>query len=114
MPNMSYCRFENTTGDLQDCIEAIHDWEEECKDLNSYEMRALKDLLEQAREIIAKNKQSLEPEEEEVEENETFFIGANNAKTMGISLGDSNISIENPLAVGTIKLAGVKSPYKYL
>ena len=41
-------------------------------------------------------------------------IGANNAKTMGISLGDSNISIENPLAVGTIKLAGVKSAYKYL
>ena len=52
MSNMSYCRFENTTGDLQDCIEAIHDWEEECKDLNSYEMRALKDLLEQAREIV--------------------------------------------------------------
>ena len=52
MSNMSYCRFENTTGDLQDCIEAIRDWEEECKDLNSYEMRALKDLLEQAREIV--------------------------------------------------------------
>ena len=52
MSNMSYCRFENTVGDLQDCIEAIHDWEEECKDLNSYEMRALKDLLEQAREIV--------------------------------------------------------------
>ena len=49
---MSYCRFENTVGDLQDCIEAIRDWEEECKDLNSYEMRALKDLLEQAREIV--------------------------------------------------------------
>ena len=49
---MSYCRFENTVGDLQDCIEAIHDWEEECRDLNSYEMRALKDLLEQAREIV--------------------------------------------------------------
>ena len=52
MSNMSYCRFENTTGDLQDCIEAIHDWEEECKDLSSYETRALKDLLEQAKEII--------------------------------------------------------------
>ena len=49
---MSYCRFENTVGDLQDCIEAIRDWEEECKDLNSYEMKALKDLLEQAREIV--------------------------------------------------------------
>ena len=49
---MSYCRFENTVGDLQDCIEAIRDWEEECKDLNSYEMKDLKDLLEQAREIV--------------------------------------------------------------
>ena len=49
---MSYCRFENTAGDLGDCIDAIRDWEEECKDLNSYEMKALKDLLEQAREIV--------------------------------------------------------------
>ena len=52
MANMSYCRFENTVGDLQDCIEAIQDWEEECKDLSSYEISALEDLLIQAREII--------------------------------------------------------------
>ena len=49
---MSYCRFENTANDLGDCIEAIQDWEEECKDLSSYEIRNLKDLLYQAREII--------------------------------------------------------------
>ena len=49
---MSYCRFENTTNDLGDCIEAIRDWEEECKDLSSYELSSLKDLLIQAREII--------------------------------------------------------------
>ncbi len=52
MSNMSYCRFENTAGDLGDCIEAIHDWEDECKDLNSYEMNGLKDLLICAREIM--------------------------------------------------------------
>ena len=52
MANMSYCRFENTVGDLDDCINAIHDWEEDCKDLSSYEISALEDLLEQAREII--------------------------------------------------------------
>lgn len=23
MPNMSYCRFSNTTSDMEDCIEAI-------------------------------------------------------------------------------------------
>ena len=52
MANMSYCRFENTAGDLGDCIEAIRDWEEDCKDLSPYEVSALKDLLVQAREII--------------------------------------------------------------
>ena len=49
---MSYCRFENTTNDLGDCIEAIRDWEDECKDLSSHELSSLKDLLVQAREII--------------------------------------------------------------
>ena len=49
---MSYCRFENTTNDLGDCIEAIRDWEDECKDLSDYELSSLKDLLIQAREII--------------------------------------------------------------
>ena len=52
MSNMSYCRFENTAGDLGDCIEAIRDWEDECKDLSDYELSSLKDLLIQAREII--------------------------------------------------------------
>ena len=52
MANMSYCRFENTAGDLGDCIEAIRDWEDECKDLNSYEMNGLRDLLICAREIM--------------------------------------------------------------
>ena len=52
MSNMSYCRFENTAGDLGDCIDAIRDWEDECKDLSSYEMGALRDLLVLAREII--------------------------------------------------------------
>ena len=52
MSNMSYCRFENTTNDLGDCIEAIRDWEDECKDLSDYELSSLKDLLIQAREVI--------------------------------------------------------------
>ena len=49
---MSYCRFENTTNDLGDCIEAIRDWQEDCKDLSDYELSSLKDLLIQAREVI--------------------------------------------------------------
>lgn len=26
MSNMSYCRFENTVGDLQDCLEQLRDY----------------------------------------------------------------------------------------
>ena len=52
MGNMSYCRFENTSRDLQDCIEAIQNHYEECTDLSRYELRALSGLLEQAEEII--------------------------------------------------------------
>ena len=52
MSNMCYCRFENTSRDLQDCIEAIQKHYEECTDLSRYELRALSDLLEQAEEII--------------------------------------------------------------
>jgi hypothetical protein len=52
MANMSYCRFENTANDLGDCIDAIHDWKENCKDLSSHEVNALRDLLDGAKEII--------------------------------------------------------------
>ena len=52
MGNMSYCRFENTSKDLQDCIEAIQNHYEECTDLSRYELQALSNLLEQAEEII--------------------------------------------------------------
>lgn len=29
MPNMSYCRFENTVNDLQDCYDSMHEKLEE-------------------------------------------------------------------------------------
>lgn len=34
MPNMSYCRFENTAGDLDDCAQHIND------ELEGYEAEA--------------------------------------------------------------------------
>ena len=52
MPNMSYCRFENTTIDIDDCLGAIQNAYEECADLSKREIRALQRLLEQAQEII--------------------------------------------------------------
>ena len=62
MPNMSYCRFENTTKDMADCIHAIE--YQETDELSSYEVRALSSFLDLAREII-----NLEPEIEGILEN---------------------------------------------
>ena len=50
MSNMSYCRFENTANDLEDCIEAIEN--EEINDLGVFEVQGLQRLLEQAKIIL--------------------------------------------------------------
>ena len=46
---MSYCRFENTVNDMQDCIYAIE--ERDTSELSSSEVRALEEFLDLAREI---------------------------------------------------------------
>lgn len=46
MSNMSYCRFENTMSDLQDCLENIHRKAE-----NEYDERARQAMIELFREI---------------------------------------------------------------
>ena len=63
MGNMSYCRFENTSKDLGDCIDVVEN--NELDDLSTYEVSGLKDLLdycetillmkEEIQEIIDKN-----------------------------------------------------------
>ncbi len=50
MPNMSYCRFENTTKDMKDCINAIED--QETDELSNYEVNAISEFLDLARKII--------------------------------------------------------------
>lgn len=41
MANMSYCRFENTSSDFQDCINALNEINEgECEALSSMEYSA--------------------------------------------------------------------------
>jgi hypothetical protein len=48
---MSYCRFENTARDLQDCLDAIENGE--INDLSSqYEVDALEELLEICKNIV--------------------------------------------------------------
>jgi hypothetical protein len=49
MGNMSYCRFENTADALRDCLNAINN--NEHFDLNSYEMKGLLSIIEDAREL---------------------------------------------------------------
>ena len=46
MSNMSYCRFENTSRDVEDCIRAIE--RGEIFELCPYELSALKNLKDQA------------------------------------------------------------------
>ena len=47
---MSYCRFENTAKDMQDCVYAIE--ERNVYDFGDYEFRGFKQVLELAREIV--------------------------------------------------------------
>lgn len=48
MGNMSYCRFENTLSDLEDCYEHMDD-----NDLSKREIESRKKLIELCREIEA-------------------------------------------------------------
>ena len=47
MPNMSYCRFQNTLNDLRDCLEALQNQDK----LSADEARAAKRLISVASEI---------------------------------------------------------------
>lgn len=48
MPNMSYCRFQNTANDLRDCLENIYDVD--C--MSDSESRARERLIELCVDII--------------------------------------------------------------
>ena len=48
---MSYCRYENTSLDMQDVVDTLYD--SDCgEDLSQYERRGLRTILELAQEII--------------------------------------------------------------
>jgi hypothetical protein len=50
MPNQSYCRFENTSKDMLDCLRALD--EGKAEDLSNYEIEGLKNLLSYAKDIV--------------------------------------------------------------
>ena len=50
MSNMSYCRFQNTSMDLGDCLDALENhWD---LDLSTDEVNGLETLLADARELV--------------------------------------------------------------
>jgi hypothetical protein len=50
MSNMSYCRFENTTRDLDDCLDALQN--EPVNELSDTEFKALLKMLRLAEELL--------------------------------------------------------------
>ncbi len=53
MSNMSYCRFENTVNDLQDCVYAMEERETiEDMDLNKYESAAIQRMRDLCQEFL--------------------------------------------------------------
>ena len=50
MSNMSYCRFQNTSMDLGDCLDALENhWD---LDLSTDEINGLESLLADAKELV--------------------------------------------------------------
>lgn len=47
---MSYCRFENTLADMRDCLHALQNGLD-TEELSDYEIRALRDFADTARQI---------------------------------------------------------------
>ncbi len=55
MANMSYCRFENTSNDFEDCVEALDEAggiENYIEDASNYEKNGIKKLFELAQRFI--------------------------------------------------------------
>jgi hypothetical protein len=50
MGNMSYCRFENTLTDMRDCLNALENGLD-AEELSEYEISALQDFADTARQI---------------------------------------------------------------
>ncbi len=55
MPSMSYCVFENTSGDLGQCIDKMNEARDiDDLDMNEYEQRAFRDMYKQCQEYIVR------------------------------------------------------------
>ena len=53
MPNMSYCRFENTTGDLRDCIDDLGELtQDKVNRMSQHERPAVLELISLCQEVV--------------------------------------------------------------
>lgn len=67
MSNMSYCRFENTLRDLQDCVDAMEEANSLTDlDLNQYETNAFMEMFRTCRAFLAEHERLLTNSEESV------------------------------------------------
>lgn len=67
MSNMSYCRYENTSMDLQDCIDNLEEPQyegEAYKELSDTEKRACDEIRQQCETFIRIYDDKIEDEEE--------------------------------------------------
>ena len=51
MPNMSYCRFENTLRDLEDCQSALHRIYDDVDEMSRYEKNSVVELVALCKQI---------------------------------------------------------------
>ena len=72
MGNMSYCRFENTSSDLRDCMEALEELDvEQVAEMSEYERDGLFELIQLANEIS--NQFSLEDTQELINKADEYY-----------------------------------------
>jgi hypothetical protein len=66
MPNMSYCRFQNTLNDLRDCADAVADMMDQEHLVRHYKMvKAKRDMLINRPELLTEDEQMLMDEANE-------------------------------------------------
>ena len=64
MPSMSYCRFENTLGEIAACVEAMENAETlDDLDMNDYEKRAFYAMWNTCRSFLAEHERLLNSNE---------------------------------------------------
>ena len=69
MANMSYCMFENTFGDLKDCVTRLEEdgYEAVQRESNEYEQHAMKAMYDLCRRYMEAFEQQYEEFDEELE-----------------------------------------------